>query len=100
MGVSKIIPLIMLESLADSQLARFRANPANRGKTCRSGLWRYSRHPNYFFEWIGWFAYALFAVDLFGGLGFLREEDRHALLIIGERLFARTKHMCFERRNA
>ena len=49
------------ESLADAQLARFRANPANRGKTCRSGLWRYSRHPNYFFEWLHWFAYVLLA---------------------------------------
>ncbi|WP_369010238.1 DUF1295 domain-containing protein, partial [Enterobacter hormaechei] len=34
------------ESLADRQLARFRADPANRGRTCRVGLWRYSRHPN------------------------------------------------------
>ncbi|WP_028839674.1 DUF1295 domain-containing protein [Thermomonas fusca] len=50
------------ESLADAQLARFRANPANRGKTCRSGLWRYSRHPNYFFEWLHWCAYAVAAI--------------------------------------
>jgi steroid 5-alpha reductase family enzyme len=50
------------ESLADAQLARFRADPANRGRTCRAGLWRYSRHPNYFFEWLHWFAYAAFAV--------------------------------------
>lgn len=50
------------ESLADAQLARFRADPARRGKTCRAGLWRYSRHPNYFFEWLHWFAYILFAV--------------------------------------
>ena len=50
------------ESLADAQLARFRADPANRGKTCRSGLWRYSRHPNYFFEWLHWCAYAVAAI--------------------------------------
>ncbi|MBV8853549.1 MAG: DUF1295 domain-containing protein, partial [Sinobacteraceae bacterium] len=43
-------------------LARFRANPAHRGKTCRAGLWRYSRHPNYFFEWLHWFSYVAFAV--------------------------------------
>ncbi len=42
---------------ADKQLERFRANPQNRGKTCRSGWWRYSRHPNYFFECIHWWAY-------------------------------------------
>lgn len=45
------------ESLADAQLAAFRANPTNRGRTCRAGLWRYSRHPNYFFEWLHWWAY-------------------------------------------
>ncbi len=50
------------ESLADRQLARFRADPRHRGKTCRTGLWRYSRHPNYFFEWLHWFAYVAFAV--------------------------------------
>ena len=49
------------EALADRQLARFRGDPANRGKTCREGLWRYSRHPNYFFEWLHWFAYVLLA---------------------------------------
>jgi steroid 5-alpha reductase family enzyme len=49
------------ESIADRQLARFRANPANRGQVCRAGLWRYSRHPNYFFEWLHWFAYLLLA---------------------------------------
>jgi steroid 5-alpha reductase family enzyme len=51
------------ESLADRQLARFRADPANKGKTCRDGLWRYSRHPNYFFEWLHWFTYVLLAVQ-------------------------------------
>ena len=50
------------EAIADRQLAKFRSNPANRGKTCRDGLWRYSRHPNYFFEWLHWFAYVLLAI--------------------------------------
>lgn len=50
------------ESIADDQLARFRAAPANVGRTCRAGLWRYSRHPNYFFEWLHWFSYVLLAV--------------------------------------
>jgi steroid 5-alpha reductase family enzyme len=50
------------ESLADRQLAAFRADPANRGKTCRVGLWAWSRHPNYFFEWLHWFSYVLLAV--------------------------------------
>ncbi|HET6604381.1 MAG TPA: DUF1295 domain-containing protein [Xanthomonadaceae bacterium] len=50
------------ESLADRQLARFRAAPENRAKVCRIGLWRYSRHPNYFFEWLHWFCYVLLSV--------------------------------------
>ncbi|NII11714.1 DUF1295 domain-containing protein [Oleiagrimonas sp. C23AA] len=50
------------EALADRQLARHRQDPANKGRTCRSGLWRYSRHPNYFFEWTHWFAYPLLAI--------------------------------------
>ncbi|MBL8298112.1 MAG: DUF1295 domain-containing protein [Rhodanobacteraceae bacterium] len=50
------------EAIADAQLRRFRTDPANRGRTCRAGLWRYSRHPNYFFEWLHWFAYVLLAL--------------------------------------
>lgn len=48
-------------SVADRQLARFRSDPGNRGRTCREGLWRTSRHPNYFFEWILWCGFALLA---------------------------------------
>ena len=55
------------EALADRQLERFKARPSSRGRTCREGLWRYSRHPNYFFEWLIWVAYALFALASPGG---------------------------------
>lgn len=50
------------ESLADWQLKQFKANPDNRGHVCQVGLWRFSRHPNYFFEWTIWVAYFLFAL--------------------------------------
>jgi steroid 5-alpha reductase family enzyme len=50
------------EAIADAQLARFRAAPGNHGRTCCHGLWRYSRHPNYFFEWLHWFSYVALAV--------------------------------------
>jgi steroid 5-alpha reductase family enzyme len=50
------------ESVADQQLKNFKANTANRGKVCDVGLWKYSRHPNYFFEWIIWVAYCLTAL--------------------------------------
>lgn len=51
------------EGVADRQMERFRLNPANKGKVCRDGLWRYSRHPNYFFECLHWLAYAPLAID-------------------------------------
>lgn len=56
------IASVVGEGVADRQLARFRADLGNRGRTCRQGLWRYSRHPNYFFEWLHWFAYLALAV--------------------------------------
>jgi steroid 5-alpha reductase family enzyme len=49
------------EALADHQLARFRKRPTNQAKICDTGLWRYSRHPNYFFEWTVWMGYFVFA---------------------------------------
>ena len=45
------------EGLADRQMEAFRANPMNKGRVCRDGLWNYSRHPNYFFECVHWLAY-------------------------------------------
>jgi steroid 5-alpha reductase family enzyme len=54
------------EAVADAQLRRFRGEPLNRGRVCDAGLWYYSRHPNYFFEWLGWVAYPLLAIDLSG----------------------------------
>lgn len=50
------------EGIADAQMKRFRDDPANKGKVCRDGLWRYSRHPNYFFECVHWLAYAALAI--------------------------------------
>jgi steroid 5-alpha reductase family enzyme len=51
------------EALADSQLKRFRKNPGHQGQVCDVGLWRWSRHPNYFFEWLGWLAYPIIAIS-------------------------------------
>ncbi len=52
---------ILGESTADSQLKTFKKNPAHKGTVCDVGLWAYSRHPNYFFEWCIWVAYFVFA---------------------------------------
>lgn len=62
LGAGLAIVALIGESIADSQLNRFKRDPSNRGRTCRSGLWRYSRHPNYFFEWLVWVAFFLFAL--------------------------------------
>lgn len=50
------------EALADAQLAAFRRDKANAGRVCDRGLWRYSRHPNYFFEWLIWVSLFLFGL--------------------------------------
>ncbi|MBX3396617.1 MAG: DUF1295 domain-containing protein [Phycisphaerae bacterium] len=69
LGALIAVIAIVGESVADLQLSAFRARPENRNRTCREGLWRYSRHPNYFFEWIHWFAYiAVGATASFGWL--------------------------------
>lgn len=61
-GTVIAIASIALEALADRQLAAWRADPANRGKTARNGLWGWSRHPNYFFEWLHWVGWAIIAL--------------------------------------
>jgi steroid 5-alpha reductase family enzyme len=55
------------ESIADWQLARFKAGPANRGKVLDTGLWRYTRHPNYFGEALLWWGFFLIATAAGGG---------------------------------
>lgn len=50
------------EAVADAQLAGFKAVAANRDRVCDVGLWRYSRHPNYFCEWLIWVGYFVFAL--------------------------------------
>ena len=58
----------VIESLSDYQLAKFKKNPTNRGQLMRSGLWGWSRHPNYFGEILQWWALFLLALPLSGGI--------------------------------
>lgn len=67
-GVALALAALAGEAIADSQLRRFRANNRGRRGVCEEGLWAYSRHPNYFFEWLFWCAIALLALDLSSGL--------------------------------
>ena len=63
LGIVLGLVSIVGESVADAQLRDFKRSAAHRGQVCRVGLWQYSRHPNYFFEWLVWVAYALLATD-------------------------------------
>lgn len=50
------------ESLADHQMQAFKSDPASHGAVCEVGLWRYSRHPNYFFESVIWWGFFIAAL--------------------------------------
>jgi steroid 5-alpha reductase family enzyme len=65
-GVVVALVAVSGEGLADRQLQRYRDDPKNTDAVCDVGLWRWSRHPNYFFEWLLWFAFPLFAIDRSG----------------------------------
>lgn len=59
---------IAFETTADSQLKRFKADPANKGQVLSSGLWRYTRHPNYFGDICVWTGFYLIAAETALGL--------------------------------
>jgi steroid 5-alpha reductase family enzyme len=63
-GLGLLVALVALvgEAVADAQIARFKADPAHRGRICDVGLWSRSRHPNYFFEWLFWVSVAIAAL--------------------------------------
>ena len=63
LGALILLAGIAGEALADAQLKGFRDRAANQGRVCDVGLWRWSRHPNYFFEWFGWLAYPVIAIS-------------------------------------
>ncbi len=65
-GASLWLAGLVIEAVADAQKSAFKAKPENRDRFVASGLWRYSRHPNYFGEllvWWGLFVYAVTALD-------------------------------------
>ena len=61
-GIALMALSVIGEGVADAQLEAFKKNPANRGRVCRNGIWRYSRHPNYFFECLHWPVYLILAI--------------------------------------
>jgi steroid 5-alpha reductase family enzyme len=65
-GLVLMLVSVAGETTADMQLRSFQRDPKNAGRICDAGLWRWSRHPNYFFEWLGWLAYPLIAIEFYG----------------------------------
>lgn len=71
-GVALVIGLalyaigLLFEVVGDAQLARFKADPTNEGKVMRSGLWRYTRHPNYFGDACVWWGVGIVAQAVTG----------------------------------
>ena len=85
-GVAILAIAIVGEGIADNQLKQVRANPANKGGICNVGRWRWSRHPNYFFEWLVWMSYAVMAADfsgayLWGWLALIGPVSMYYLLV-------------------
>lgn len=66
LGVALLILSVVGEGIADRQVRAFTADGRNHGKVCDRGLWSWSRHPNYFFEWLGWVAYPIIAISFAG----------------------------------
>ena len=62
LAVLIVIAAVTGEAVADRQMAAFRRRPSNRGKVADTGLWAWSRHPNYFFEWTVWLAWPVMAL--------------------------------------
>ena len=62
LGAAISVAGIAGEALADAQLARWKRDPSHRGQVCDAGLWAYSRHPNYFFEWCVWVGYTVYCL--------------------------------------
>jgi len=80
-GTAIVVLSLCGESLADGQLAAFRRHEENKGKVCNIGLWRYSRHPNYFFEWMIWVGFGVFALgSAYGGIGLIAPAAIYYLL--------------------
>ena len=61
-GVALAALGVIGETIADAQLRRWKRDPAHRGRVCDAGLWSWSRHPNYFFEWCVWLGHAVYGV--------------------------------------
>jgi steroid 5-alpha reductase family enzyme len=80
-GTAIVFLALTSEALADGQLSAFVRKPENKGKVCNVGFWRYSRHPNYFFEWCIWVGFGVFALgSSFGWIALIAPASIYYLL--------------------
>jgi steroid 5-alpha reductase family enzyme len=105
LGLCILAMAIAGEALADQQMRKFKRDPANKGKVADTGLWSWSRHPNYFFEWLGWLAYPIIAIDLIhpypaGWLSLLAPVTMYVVLTRLTGVPALEKHMLASRGEA
>ena len=63
LGLAVLLIAVLGEGLADAQMKVFKSKPTNQGRVADVGLWGWSRHPNYFFEWLGWLAYPVIGLN-------------------------------------
>ncbi len=81
-GIGLWVAGFTFESVGDYQLARFKANPANEGRVMDRGLWRYTRHPNYFGDALVWWGlYAIAASTPYGPFTILSPLLMHFFLV-------------------
>jgi steroid 5-alpha reductase family enzyme len=65
-GAIVLVTAIAGEAWSDATLARFRAKTSPGSRVCAVGPWAWSRHPNYFFQWLSWVGFAIIALDFYG----------------------------------
>ena len=63
LGLAVVGLALLIETVADAQLAAFKKDPARKGQVCERGLWAWSRHPNYFGEWLVWVGFCLMSYN-------------------------------------
>jgi steroid 5-alpha reductase family enzyme len=85
-GLCILAVAIAGEGLADRQMREFKRDAANKGKVADTGLWSWSRHPNYFFEWFGWLAYPVMALGAGYPAGWLALIAPAAMFLVLTRL--------------
>lgn len=82
LGAAVSLVGMLFETVGDEQLRRFKADPANRGNVMDRGLWRYTRHPNYFGDAMVWWGFGLVALSTPGAIWTIYAPAVMTLLLV------------------